>query len=304
MMYEPLVVRYATPAATTIVPIMLSADPLMTVMISSAVQLFIAWRVKVMSKSSFVPFVIAFFAVTSFIGGIATTVSVTIINEYSRLHQFDGAVITWLASSAAADIIITLSLVWSLYHKKTGFPATDDLINRLIRLTIQTGLITAVAATLDVTIFLAVKGTTLNYIWDFALSKLYSNCLLSTLNARGGWKSSSTVRENVLFGTTAVESSLPNTVLSENSYVKKPVGILYCIGCSLILTWPSQTVLFPKRNSTPVGQRGEYDIELRPHNRSYGNSGSELAGKGDTGIFVSKVVERFAESEEQQVYEP
>ncbi|KAG6373661.1 hypothetical protein JVT61DRAFT_6327 [Boletus reticuloceps] len=38
-----------------------------------------------------------------------------------------------------------------------------------------------------------------NFIWDLTLSKLYSNSLLSTLNARGGWKATSSVRDNVLF---------------------------------------------------------------------------------------------------------
>ena len=60
-------------------------------------------------------------------------------------------------------------------RQRTGFAATDDLINKVIRskcalarlknrwmtpynaVTVQTGLITAVSATLDVTLFLAVK---------------------------------------------------------------------------------------------------------------------------------------------------
>ncbi|KIJ15454.1 hypothetical protein PAXINDRAFT_168957 [Paxillus involutus ATCC 200175] len=252
MMYEPLIVRYGTPRAVTIAPVMLSADPIMTVMISSAVQLFIAWRVRIMSGSKFVPLVITFFAVTSFIGGIATTVSVTFINEYASLHKFDGAVITWLASSAAADVIITVSLVWSLYHQKTGFAATDDSINRLIRLTVQTGLVTAVSATLDVTLFLAVKGTTLNYVWDFALSKLYSNSLLSTLNARGGWKTGGSTRENVLFGPSAdATATTTSTMVIPNGYGRKQNDVL------------SVGDLQPTSN---------YDLELHPQGRSYGSS--------------------------------
>lgn len=84
-----------------------------------------------MSKSSILPVIISFFAIAAFgqlyfpsqkelyltftaVGGVATTVSVSIINEYARFHQFDGAVITWLGSSAAADVVITASLVYSL----------------------------------------------------------------------------------------------------------------------------------------------------------------------------------------------
>jgi len=101
-------------------------------------------------------------------------------------------VITWLAASAATDIIITASLVHSLLRKRTGYAASDDIINRIIRLSVQTGLITAVSATMDMALFLLLKGKTWNFIWDLALSKLYSNTLLSTLNARGGWKATST----------------------------------------------------------------------------------------------------------------
>ena len=46
---------------------------------------------------------------------------------------------------------------------------------------------------------------------DFALSKLYSNSILSTLNARGGWKvPSSTARDNVLFDRSSVQNTERN----------------------------------------------------------------------------------------------
>ncbi|KAG6819013.1 hypothetical protein H0H93_016376 [Arthromyces matolae] len=45
------------------------------------------------------------------------------------------------------------------------------------------------------------KHTTINFIWDFALSKLYTNALLSTLNARSAWgKLAEGTQPNVLYG--------------------------------------------------------------------------------------------------------
>ncbi|KIK90928.1 hypothetical protein PAXRUDRAFT_831253 [Paxillus rubicundulus Ve08.2h10] len=264
MMYEPLIIRYATLRATTIAPIMLSADPLLTVLISSPVQAFIAWRVRVMSGSRLIPSIVCFFAFTAFVGGIATTVSVTIINEYARFHQFNGAVITWLASSAAGDIVITISLVLSLWRQRTGFAVTDDLINRLIRLTVQTGLITALSATADVTIFLIAKNTTLNYIWDFALSKLYSNSLLSTLNARGGWKATGPLQENVLFGHT---SSSDSTTFQTDMFINPHTH-----------TDTLSIELQPQRASNAVSSKGPRIREL---------------GDEESGISIRKVVEQF-----------
>lgn len=48
-----------------------------------------------------------------------------------------------------------------------------------------------------------------NFVWDFALSKLYTNSLLSTLNARVGWNNVNGVENdtnNVLFGS---ETAVP-----------------------------------------------------------------------------------------------
>ncbi|KAJ3848174.1 hypothetical protein EV368DRAFT_76361 [Lentinula lateritia] len=145
MMLEPLVFRYGTERAVSRVPI----NPIVTVLISTPVQIFMAWRIKVISGSN------CFLLSSSTVGGLANTIAVTIINQYANLHQFDGSVITWLASSAVTDILITVSLVWSLWRKRTNVRATDDAISRIIRLTVQTGAITAVSATLDVILFLA-----------------------------------------------------------------------------------------------------------------------------------------------------
>ncbi|KAF8504075.1 hypothetical protein JB92DRAFT_3145754 [Gautieria morchelliformis] len=210
MMYEPLVLRYATHRATTILPIMLVADPIMTVFISTPVQLFIGWRIKTLTGSRLLPAIIGAFALSALVGGISTTIAAAIFHEFVKVHQYDGAVITWLASSAAADICITGCLVWSLHKRRTGYSATDDLLNKLIRLTLQTGAITAISATLDVVLFLAVPGTTLNFIFNFSLSKLYTNSLLSTLNARAGWNNltgDQLYRDNVLFGESKFVSS-------------------------------------------------------------------------------------------------
>ncbi|PPQ99027.1 hypothetical protein CVT26_014404 [Gymnopilus dilepis] len=187
LVFEPLVINYGNPKSITISPVMIIADPLVTVLISMPVQFFIAWRIKVITDSWIMPSIIGFFGICAFIGGIATAISVSFIREWANFHHFEGAVITWLAASAVADLLITSTLSLSLYRRKTGVKATDDKISRIIRLTVQTGLVTALFATADVVIFLTVDNTTLNFFWDLALSKLYTNSLLSTLNARAGW---------------------------------------------------------------------------------------------------------------------
>ncbi|EIW77414.1 hypothetical protein CONPUDRAFT_168344 [Coniophora puteana RWD-64-598 SS2] len=193
LIYEPLVLRWGDERATIVSPIMLPSDAIVTVVISTPVQLFLAWRVKVMSNSSIVPIIIGFLAIISLLGGFATGITVSFINEYAEFHRFEGAPTSWLLASAAADVLITASLVWNLYRRKSGIRVTDDVVNRIIRLTVQTGLVTAAAAIADAIIFVA-STTTINYLFDFPLSKLYTNSVLSTLNARGRWRSMSRPR--------------------------------------------------------------------------------------------------------------
>ncbi|KAK7462870.1 hypothetical protein VKT23_007449 [Stygiomarasmius scandens] len=174
LVLEPLIVRYGTERALTRVPIMLSADPIVTVLISTPVQIFMAWRIKVISKSSLLMWTIIFFAICSFIGGVANTIAVTIINEFAHLHQFDGSVITWLGASAITDILITVSLVWSLWKARSHVRATDDAVSRIIRLTVQTGAITAVSAALDVILFVTLPNTTMYVTRSSFWSRAYS----------------------------------------------------------------------------------------------------------------------------------
>ncbi|KIJ31973.1 hypothetical protein M422DRAFT_266203 [Sphaerobolus stellatus SS14] len=176
------------------------------------VQLFITWHIKVLSGSNVIPGLIVFFAICSF-GAAATTISVSIVREFAKAHQFDSAIIIWLASSSLADIIITSTLVWSLRNRKTGHSETDDVVNRITVLTIQSGAITTLFALLDFVLFLAIPNSTANFLVGFPLSKLYSNSLLSTLNARVGWSNTLGNRrhqDNVLFGPGSASGPSPN----------------------------------------------------------------------------------------------
>jgi hypothetical protein len=202
MMYEPLITNYETSRTTNVAPTLLIADPIVIVAISTPVQLFTAWRIKILSESYLPSSIICFFAMTAFVGGVASTVQVALHPVFSGFLGFQWSITTWLVSSAVCDVAIAISLALSLYNSRTGNSVTDDIINRIIRLVVQTGAITAISAIADVALFLALPRTSLNFIWDLPLSKLYTNSLLSTLNARAGWNNlmGPENEHNVLFG--------------------------------------------------------------------------------------------------------
>ncbi|KAJ6484018.1 hypothetical protein C8R45DRAFT_1099184 [Mycena sanguinolenta] len=176
LIYEPLIIRFGHPEALTISPVL---------------QVFIAWRILVVTRSYVLPGIIFILAMVSLAGGVATTTVVSIHPAFASFSHFRIEVATWLISSTVCDAVLTASLVHSLarFHlfiwtRKTNMVGTDSYINKIIRLSIQTGSITAIAALLDLIFFLTIPKTSFNFLFDFPLSKLYTNALISTLNAR------------------------------------------------------------------------------------------------------------------------
>lgn len=129
-----------------------ATDPVLVSMIGLMTQLFFAWRVWKLTNSQFAwiaPLAIVIIGFTSFLSALGTTVGVVIVREFALFQKFQVAVILWLAGAAVADAIITISLIVTLHKARTGFSQTDDIITKLIRGTLQTGLLTASFAVID-----------------------------------------------------------------------------------------------------------------------------------------------------------
>ncbi|PWN42656.1 hypothetical protein IE81DRAFT_117480 [Ceraceosorus guamensis] len=160
-----------------------SADPILTSAIAMMAQGFFAWRIWKLTSHWWISAVVGVTAVISFLSSIGTTIGVEIVRKFAEFQKFQVAVILWLACAALCDIIITSALIATLNKSRTGFQQTDDIITKLIRLTLQTGLLTAGVATIDLILFVC-STTTAHLLFNLPLAKLYVNSLMSTLNAR------------------------------------------------------------------------------------------------------------------------
>ncbi|KAJ3507893.1 hypothetical protein NLJ89_g6048 [Agrocybe chaxingu] len=130
-----------------------------TGVIAAIVQLFFAWRIFVLTRNWVYVVVIGSLALAGCGASIAVPVKTGLSFPVSRIHEVKPAVTVWLASDVAADIIITTVLVWYLVsqvlHKhKSGFKRSDMVVDRVIRFTLQTGLLTVVFASIDLFFFL------------------------------------------------------------------------------------------------------------------------------------------------------
>ncbi|KAJ7633395.1 hypothetical protein DFH06DRAFT_691539 [Mycena polygramma] len=181
---EPLILKYGQAVATTISPKLLPGDSVLISIVSAPVQLFSAWRISVITGSYILPAIIALLSLGSFGAGMTVSVMVSSNPKFQDFGNFATEIIIWLALSAVCDIVIAVGMTYALYSRKTGFGAVDGQINRIVRLTVETGALTAVTALVDVTLFLVFPKRTINFIVDFPLSALYTCSILAMLNSR------------------------------------------------------------------------------------------------------------------------
>ncbi|KAF9516834.1 hypothetical protein BS47DRAFT_608345 [Hydnum rufescens UP504] len=182
-----------------------NTDPVMTVIISTAVQSFFAWRVKILTGHKWLYIALNISAVIQLLCGMpldysfylardvfpqplgfGTTIGCAIVKDFLKFQEFKSVVIVWLSLSALTDVIIALTMVQYLRSHRTGFSSTEDILTKLVRFTIQTGAVTSLWAILDLIIYLSFPNN-LHLIFNMPLSKLYSNACISSLNARNVW---------------------------------------------------------------------------------------------------------------------
>ncbi|KLO15625.1 hypothetical protein SCHPADRAFT_938602 [Schizopora paradoxa] len=170
--------------------------PIMAGLISMIVQFFYAWRIWVLGGRwlrmiSAAIGVIAFTqSLCALIGGIMYDVLGFDVAPPSTVPYFT----VWLAGSFTADVLIagSMTIIFVKVKTRSSYDKTNNVINTLIRHVVETAAITAVAAGVDIVLFITSRNQTQGYTDPaLVLGKLYTNCLLANLNNRRNLMSSS-----------------------------------------------------------------------------------------------------------------
>ncbi|KAI0364109.1 hypothetical protein BV20DRAFT_1057476 [Pilatotrama ljubarskyi] len=158
--------------------------PVMCGIVSAAVQIFYSRRIYVLSGSLSLASLICVLALTQGSAAIASGVLLKLIRSASDQAATTPAIATWLGGSALVDIIIAVTMTILLLKTRTGFRRSDTLVNKLVRLVIESGTITASVAIVDVVMFVALPNTLYHECPALVLAKLYANMMMASLNNR------------------------------------------------------------------------------------------------------------------------
>ncbi|KAH7906997.1 hypothetical protein BJ138DRAFT_1161216 [Hygrophoropsis aurantiaca] len=149
----------------------------LTGLISFMVHGFFCWRIHVIGKSIYLPIFIMLVSLTQF-GLIVVAGNGPLVDDL--IYRY-----LWLGGSLVCDVLITCETIRLLLKRNSasGFKETRSLVVKLIKLTIETGMVTTVAVLLEL-LLARFLGPTDHLAVYFSISRLYANCLLATLNAR------------------------------------------------------------------------------------------------------------------------
>ncbi|KAF8588248.1 hypothetical protein K439DRAFT_671764 [Ramaria rubella] len=157
--------------------------PIMSGTVSACVQCFFAWRITLLSKSKALGAFICMISVLPAIGAIITGAFTTNNDQELQDKTFKPCT-AWLVGSATSDIIIASCMIYFLQSSHTGNAQTDQLLARLVRLTMQTGMLTATVAIVDAVLFLSFRDNNLHFAPALVLAKMYTNSLMALFNNR------------------------------------------------------------------------------------------------------------------------
>ncbi|PPQ98166.1 hypothetical protein CVT26_003212 [Gymnopilus dilepis] len=159
--------------------------PLIGGIVSCTVQIFYAYRISILSRSKVIAAIIVVIALTQGAAAITQGVQAAIIGDFTKLRsEAFVSVSLWLSGSVLCDIMIAVIMSYYLSRSNSSVKATRVLVNRLIRLTIETGSLTAVVAVVDIILFFAFPLNNYFFTPSIALAKLYTNTLVFIFNSR------------------------------------------------------------------------------------------------------------------------
>lgn len=158
--------------------------PVFVGFIAGSVQIFFAWRIKVLSTNFalFVPIVVL--AVPQFVCGIVYT-ALFGDGTSEDSSTYTDMVVGWIAFSILCDLVITATLVVTLrkHHANRNIGGAAPLVQRIKIMSIHSSLVT-ILWSFCLLITLAATKNGAYYMFLYPLGKVYLITMLASLNSR------------------------------------------------------------------------------------------------------------------------
>ncbi|KAK0486306.1 hypothetical protein IW261DRAFT_791003 [Armillaria novae-zelandiae] len=160
--------------------------PIMTAIVAFVGQVFYSYRIFVLSRSRIIPALVICVSLTSSTASIIGGVYIYQADDLTKLNNIRISISMGISCTGYAfcDIVIAICMTFYLMRSQTGFRRTQILVTKIIRLTIETGSLTATIALVIPILFFAFPHQAFYVTPALIISKLYANTIYMVLNSR------------------------------------------------------------------------------------------------------------------------
>jgi hypothetical protein len=188
-LYFYTILNYDNPKALVVAPVSLGISVVLHGIVTIMVQAYFTYRIYRFSpKPYLVPLFSCLLMVTQLLAVTTLSAEAIIVGQRSLIEYLDKwqwLLLTNLWLRVAADLTISVSLVIFLFKERNNaYKSTVLVVDKLIRWSIETGVVTSMLGIILVIVYLTAKE---NFAWlamFMVLPKVFSNTLLANMNSR------------------------------------------------------------------------------------------------------------------------
>ncbi|KAK0226562.1 hypothetical protein IW262DRAFT_1491966 [Armillaria fumosa] len=149
-------------------------------------QVFYAYRIFILSRSRIVPAFIICASLTCTVATTFASIKLFQAGDVTKISDRETTISVGISvgGSALCDIVIALCMTYYLMRSNPVLRSTQILVTKIIRLTIETGSVTAIVALTTLILHFAFPHQTFYVTPALVTSKLYVNSIYMVLNSR------------------------------------------------------------------------------------------------------------------------
>jgi hypothetical protein len=148
-------------------------------------ETFLTFRVfKLSDRKYFLSAILFSLASLHFFSGEVAAIKLLLLGKKATFGDAKIPTYLRLGSAALCDTSVAASLCYFLHIKRTGIKRSDKVINYLMFLSLNSGLLTSLVAVAALITYVVVPHTWVYTALCFLISRLYATTFLCTLNSR------------------------------------------------------------------------------------------------------------------------
>ncbi|KAI0833789.1 hypothetical protein BC628DRAFT_1414527 [Trametes gibbosa] len=183
--YTYLILDFANPIKVVELVWSVPTEVVLNAILAIILNGFLTFRIWKVSKMYFLTSIAALLSMANFGTNLAYAIRgyfIPNIFEAELVLRHHG--IAGLAISVATETMISFSLAFYLHTRRTGLRKSNDIISKLVLLSVTTGLLIAAINVANLVAYVAASDSFYVLFFNFMLGKLYANSLLTSLNSR------------------------------------------------------------------------------------------------------------------------